>query len=329
VSSCATILHILAIAKEAEVDFTLNDIDRLSKKVPIICKVAPSSHYHIENVHRAGGIHAILYELRKGNLINEDCNTIRSMNMKEVLDLVPQYVNNNEETKYYKAAPGGIKSSTAFSQDNYYNELDLDRQNGCIRSIENAYNTDGGLAVLFGNLATEGCIVKTAGVDDKLLQFTGKAVIFESQDEAMTRILARQIKAGDIIIIRYEGPKGGPGMQEMLYPTSYLKSIGLGQQCALITDGRFSGGTSGLCIGHVSPEASEGGLIALIENNDEIIIDIPNRRITLNVPDEILDNRRKTCLFQPKNKRNRKISKALELYAKHVSNASSGAIRKV
>lgn len=328
--STNTILHILAIANEAEVDFKLSDIDRISKKIPVICKVAPSSHYHIEDVHRAGGVMSILSELNDAGLIHGDCYNIKNNTIKdEILEHETNYVKTNRPTRFYKAAPGGIKNTTAFSQENYYQEMDIDRKNGCIRSVENAYNKDGGLAILFGNLAEEGSVVKTAGVDESLFKFKGKAVVFESQEEACVRILARQIKAGDVIIIRYEGPKGGPGMQEMLYPTSYLKSIGLGKESALITDGRFSGGTSGLCVGHISPEASEGGLIALVENGDEITIDIPNRKIELNVSKEILEIRRKNCDFKPKKSRERKISKALEIYAKNVSNASKGAVREI
>ncbi|MEN9782337.1 MAG: dihydroxy-acid dehydratase [Pseudomonadota bacterium] len=328
--STNTILHILAIAKEAEVDFTLQDIDAISKKTPVICKVAPASHFHIEDVHRAGGITSILAELKKGGLINKDCFTVSGLKIGDLIDINQQSLHNNNEVyqKFYKSAPAGLRSAKAFSQESYYKELDLDRKNGCIRSIENAYFQDGGLAVLFGNLASEGCVVKTAGVDAEIFKFTGKAVVFDSQEEACKRILSRKVQAGDVIIIRYEGPKGGPGMQEMLYPTSYLKSIGLGKKCALITDGRFSGGTSGLSIGHISPEASEGGLIGLVQNGDIIEIDIANRKIDVLISTEEIERRKQNSQFKPKN-RVREVSKSLQLYAKHVSNASKGAIIEI
>jgi dihydroxy-acid dehydratase len=328
--STNTILHILAIAKEAEVDFTLQDIDAISKKTPVICKVAPASHFHIEDVHRAGGITSILAELKKGGLINKDCFTVSGLKIGDLIDINQQSLHNNNEVyqKFYKSAPAGLRSAKAFSQESYYKELDLDRKNGCIRSIENAYFQDGGLAVLFGNLASEGCVVKTAGVDAEIFKFTGKAVVFDSQEEACKRILSRKVQAGDVIIIRYEGPKGGPGMQEMLYPTSYLKSIGLGKKCALITDGRFSGGTSGLSIGHISPEASEGGLIGLVQNGDIIEIDIANRKIDVLISTEEIERRKQNSQFKPTN-RVREVSKSLQLYAKHVSNASKGAIIEI
>lgn len=329
--STNTILHLLAIANEGEVDFTLHDIEILSKKIPNICKVAPSSHYHMEDVHRAGGIMAILGELDRAGLIDRSVPTVHSKTMGEAIQKY-DVLNNKEIQKFYKSAVGGVRTTQAFSQNNFYKELDLDRKLGCIRSHDNAYSQDGGLAILFGNLAQEGCVVKTAGVAEEILVFSGKANISESQDEAVAKILAGEIKAGDIVVIRYEGPKGGPGMQEMLYPTSYLKTVKLAEKCALITDGRFSGGSSGLSIGHISPEAAEGGNIALLENGDIIEINIPERTINVKLTDKELDERRKTLEkehgFKPKIIRKRKVSKALKIYAKTVSNASSGAIRK-
>ncbi|QED23507.1 dihydroxy-acid dehydratase [Candidatus Deianiraea vastatrix] len=334
--STNTILHILAIAHEAAVDFTLSDIDRLSKDTPTLCKVAPSSHFHMEDVHKAGGIMAILNQLMKANLLHKDCKTVYG---KPICDVIAEHDAENDDNKVakflYSAAPGGVKSVTAFSQERYHQFLDLDRQNGCIRSADFAYSKDGGLAVLRGNIAQSGCVVKTAGVDEKILKFKGTAVVFESQDDAVSGILSGKVKAGNVVIIRFEGPSGGPGMQEMLYPTTYLKSIGLGKECALITDGRFSGGTSGLSIGHISPEAAEGGNIAIICDGDEIEIDIPNRAINLQVSgDEIARRRAEKLakfgqkLWQP-DARVRKISKALKLYSQTVSNASLGAVRIV
>ena len=323
--SSNTILHLLAIANEADVDFTLNDVDKLSKKVPVLCKVAPNSSYHIEDVHRAGGISAILSELHKAGVLNERCKTITG---KTILKTIKQHdllggASENVK-KFYLSAPGGVKTTKAYSQNCYYKSHDLDRKNGCIRSFGNCYFKDGGLAVLKGNLAEEGCVVKVAGVDESLFYFKGKAVVFDSQEEACKRILARHVKAGDVVVIRYEGAKGGPGMQEMLYPTSFLKSVGLGKKCALITDGRFSGGTSGLSIGHIAPEAQEGGLIAYVKNGDEIEIDIKNRKIELLVSKAEIAKRKSEMALKPK--RDRKVSKSLEIYAKCVSNASRGAV---
>ncbi len=317
--STNTILHILAIASEGEIDFTLSDIDRISRNTPTLCKVAPSSSYHMEDVHKAGGILAILDELKKGNLLNINTNTVYQKTLGEVID--------SRDNSIYLAAPGGVKTIEPYSQNKYYDAMDLDRQSGCIHSVENAYSVDGGLAILYGNLATDGCVVKTAGVDKKILTFSGTAIVFESQDDAVNGILDGSVKAGDVIVIRYEGPSGGPGMQEMLYPTVYLKSMNLGEKCALITDGRFSGGTSGLCIGHISKEAAEGGIIGIVENGDIITIDIPNRTINLELDEKIILSRieSKNGIWKPKN-RNRPISKALKLYAKNVSNASFGAV---
>ena len=323
--SSNTILHLLAIANEAGVDFTLDDIDRLSKKVPVLCKVSPNSSYHIEDVHRAGGISAILMELQKAGVLNEKCKTVTGKTILRTIKEQDLFENANENIKkFYLSAPGGIKTTKAYSQNCYYKNHDLDRKNGCIRSFENCYFKDGGLAVLKGNLAEEGCVVKVAGVDESLFYFKGKAVVFDSQEEACKRILARQVKAGDVVVIRYEGAKGGPGMQEMLYPTSFLKSVGLGKKCALITDGRFSGGTSGLSIGHIAPEAQEGGLIAYVKNGDEIEIDITNRKIELLIAKEEIAKRKKEMQLKPN--RDRKVSKSLEIYAKCVSNASKGAV---
>ena len=326
--STNTVLHTLAIANEGAIDFTLDDFDRLSRKVPHLSKVSPSSNYHIEDVHRAGGIMAILGELDRMGLIHRDTAVVYGKTIGEVIDEY-DVVRSKQHHDFYKAAPGGRKSIEAFSQDNYYKELDLDREHGCIRNKAHAYSQDGGLAVLFGNLSQEGCIVKTAGVDENILKFTGKAVVCESQEEAVEKILGKKIQAEDVVVIRYEGPKGGPGMQEMLYPTSYLKSVGLDKACALVTDGRFSGGSSGLSIGHVSPEAAEGGNIALIENGDEIVIDIPNRSINLNVSNDLLAKRRAAIKkFVPKH-RDRKVAKSLQIYAAHVTNASKGAVREI
>ena len=326
--SSNTILHLLAIANEAEVNFTLDDIDKLSKKVPVLCKVAPNSSYHIEDVHRAGGISAILMELYKAGVLNERCKTITGKTILKTIkeqNLLGEKVSKKVK-KFYLSAPAGIKTTKAYSQNCYYKEHDLDRKTGCIRSFENCYFRDGGLAVLYGNLAEEGCVVKVAGVDESLFYFKGKAVVFDSQEEACKRILARQVKAGDVVVIRYEGAKGGPGMQEMLYPTSFLKSVGLGKKCALITDGRFSGGTSGLSIGHIAPEAQEGGLIAYVKNGDEIEIDIKNRKIELLVSKEEILKRKAEMKLKPNRKR--VVSKSLEIYAKCVSNASKGAVLK-
>ncbi len=334
--STNTVLHLLAVAQEAGVDFTMADIDRLSRHVPHLCKVAPSTAvYHMEDVHRAGGVMGILGELDKKGLVNGDVHTCLGMTMKDQLEKYDINRHPSEEVvRLYKAAPGNVHSLAPFSQSKTYNELDLDRVNGCIRSYENAYSTDGGLAVLYGNLAQNGCIVKTAGVDKSILTFHGPARVFESQEDAVNGILGGKIVAGDVVIIRYEGPKGGPGMQEMLYPTSYLKSMGLGKECALITDGRFSGGTSGLSIGHASPEAANGGNIGLIEEGDNIIIDIPNRSIKIDVTDEVLQQRRDAMnakgeqAWRPVN-RTREVSFALKAYAALASSADKGGARDI
>jgi dihydroxy-acid dehydratase len=334
--STNTVLHLLAIAREAGVDFTMKDMDRLSRHVPTLCKVAPSSEYHMEDVHRAGGIAAILGELDRAGLLHGEVNTVHSPTLRDALkewDIVQ--TENEDVKKFYRAAPGGIPTTIAFSQSMLYPELDADRAAGCIRSKAHAYSQDGGLAVLHGNIALDGCIVKTAGVDDSILKFTGRARVFESQDAAVHGILEDQIVAGDVVVIRYEGPKGGPGMQEMLYPTSYLKSKGLGKACALLTDGRFSGGTSGLSIGHVSPEAASGGAIGLVEEGDTIAIDIPNRTIDLVISDEALAARRAAMeargkqAWKPAAERPRKVSAALRAYAAMVTSADKGAVRDV
>ncbi|KAB7622782.1 dihydroxy-acid dehydratase [Alkalilimnicola sp. S0819] len=333
--SSNTVLHLLAAAREGEVDFDMSDIDRLSRRVPTLCKVAPAvAHYHMEDVHRAGGIMGILGELDRGGLLDTSLPTVHSATLKEALDQWDVMRTDDEAVhRFYQAGPAGIPTQQAFSQSTRYPSLDNDRAGGCIRTVENAYSQDGGLAVLYGNLAEDGCIVKTAGVDESILKFEGPAVIFESQDSAVEGILGDQVQAGDVVIIRYEGPKGGPGMQEMLYPTSYLKSKGLGKDCALITDGRFSGGTSGLSIGHVSPEAAAGGDIALIEPGDTIRIDIPNRRIEIAVDEAELQRRREAMeakgadAWKPSIQRTRKVSTALKVYAKFATSADKGAVR--
>ncbi|NVJ70230.1 MAG: dihydroxy-acid dehydratase [Alphaproteobacteria bacterium] len=335
--STNTVLHILAAAQEAELDFTMEDIDRLSRKVPNLCKVAPATNkYHIQDVHRAGGIFGILGELNRAGLVNADCPTVHTATLGEALQRFDVRVSNDGDLHhFFKAAPGGVPTQVAFSQASRYDELDLDREGGCIREREHAYSQDGGLAVLFGNIAEEGCIVKTAGVDESILKFTGRARIFESQDASVEAILAGEIVKGDVVIIRYEGPRGGPGMQEMLYPTSYLKSMGLGKDCALLTDGRFSGGTSGLSIGHASPEAAEGGAIGLVEEGDTIEINIPNRSINVAVSEDVLAERRKAmdakgaAAWKPEKPRARKVSKALKAYAAMTTSASKGAVRDI
>ena len=332
--STNTVLHLLAAAHEAEIDFTMQDIDRLSRKVPCLAKVAPAkSDVHMEDVHRAGGIMAILGQLDRAGLIHTHLPTVHSKTMADALgkwDI--SRTSDPAAQQFYKAAPGGVPTQTAFSQDRRWKELDLDRENGVIRSKDHAFSQDGGLAVLFGNIALDGCIVKTAGVDDSILKFSGPAKVFESQDASVTAILTGQVVAGDVVVIRYEGPRGGPGMQEMLYPTSYLKSKGLGKACALLTDGRFSGGTSGLSIGHASPEAAEGGLIGLVENGDLIEIDIPSRTINLAVSDEVLAARRAVQDakgWEPAKDRPRKVSPALQAYAAMTTSAARGAVRDV
>jgi dihydroxy-acid dehydratase len=334
--STNTVLHLLAAAHEAGVDFTMADIDRLSRKVPCLCKVAPAkSDVHMEDVHRAGGIMAILGELDRAGLLHSDTSTVHSKTISDALrrwDI--RQSNSASVQQFYLAAPGGVPTQVAFSQNQRWKELDLDRAGGVIRESEHAFSRDGGLAVLKGNLALEGCIVKTAGVDESIHVFAGPARVFESQDDAVSGILLGQVKSGDVVVIRYEGPRGGPGMQEMLYPTSYLKSKGLGKACALITDGRFSGGTSGLSIGHVSPEAAEGGLIALVEDGDRIEIDIPNRGIMLAVSDTVLAERRKAMeargvtAWKPA-QRKRNVSPALKAYAAFTTSAARGAVRDV
>ncbi|WP_293993819.1 dihydroxy-acid dehydratase [Sphaerotilus sp.] len=330
--STNTILHILAIASEAEIDFTLADIDRLSRTVPQLCKVAPNTQkYHIEDVHRAGGIMAILGELDRAGRLHTDVPTIHAPTMKDALDQWDIARNPSAAVQhFYKAGPAGIPTQVAFSQDTRWPSLDLDRAEGCIRSGEHAFSQEGGLAVLHGNIALDGCVVKTAGVDDSLMVFEGSAYVTESQDEAVADILADKVKAGDIVVVRYEGPKGGPGMQEMLYPTSYIKSKGLGKACALLTDGRFSGGTSGLSIGHVSPEAAAGGAIGLVRQGDRILIDIKNRSINVLLSDEELALRRAeqdAKGWKPVLPRPRKVSAALKAYALLAMSADKGAVR--
>jgi dihydroxy-acid dehydratase len=334
--STNTVLHLLAAAHEAGVDFGMSDIDRLSRKVPNLCKVAPATQqYHMEDVHRAGGVIGILGELDRAGLIHRDVATVHSETLGAALDRWDVMRGDQPAPRErFLAAPGGIPTQVAFSQSSLWPDLDLDRAGGCIRDLEHAYSRDGGLAVLYGNLAEQGCIVKTAGVDAELLIFAGPARVFESQEAAVSAILGDRVQPGDVVVIRYEGPKGGPGMQEMLYPTSYLKSRGLGKACALITDGRFSGGTSGLSIGHVSPEAAEGGLIGLVEDGDRIEIDIPGRRIHLAAPDEVLAARRAEMAgrgekaWRPAT-RQREVSAALKAYAALTTSAAQGAVRDV
>jgi dihydroxy-acid dehydratase len=334
--STNTVLHLLAAAREGGVDFTMKDIDRLSRQVPCLCKVAPATQkYHMEDVHRAGGIMGILGELDRAGLIHRDCPTVLYPTLGEALDCCDVKRNDQKSVHdFYRAAPGGVPTQVAFSQDRRYPKLDLDRSAGCIRDMENAYSRDGGLAVLFGNIAEKGCIVKTAGVDDSILKFMGRARVCESQEEAVEKILGDQILAGDVVVVRYEGPKGGPGMQEMLYPTSYLKSKGMGKVCALLTDGRFSGGTSGLSIGHCSPEAAQGGAIGLIEEGDTIEIDIPNRGIRLAVSDADLAQRRAAmdakgaAAWKPVT-RQRVVPASLLAYAALTTSADAGAVRDV
>ncbi len=334
--STNTILHLLAAANEAGVDFKMADIDRLSRSVPCLSKVAPATQkYHMEDVHRAGGVMGILAELNRAGLLQTNVPTVHSTSLQAALDKWDiMNPDNLEARNLYIAAPAGVRTTEAFSQNKEWSNLDVNRESGCIRSREFAYSQDGGLAVLFGNIAERGCVVKTAGVDESILKFTGRARVFESQESAVEAILADQIVAGDIVIIRYEGPKGGPGMQEMLYPTSYLKSKGLGKACALLTDGRFSGGTSGLSIGHASPEAAEGGAIGLVEEFDTINIDIPNRTIHLDISDEELAKRREAMNARGKNawkpvNRERYVSQALRAYAAMATSADTGAVRDV
>ncbi|WP_430465710.1 dihydroxy-acid dehydratase [Tabrizicola sp.] len=332
--STNTVLHVLAAAHEGGIDFTMDDIDAMSRRVPCLSKVAPAKQdVHMEDVHRAGGIMAILGQLDNAGLINRDCVTVHSPTMKDALDRWDiSRTTQDSVREFFKAAPGNVRSATAFSQNKRYAELDLDRENGVIRSAEHAFSKDGGLAVLKGNIAPDGCIVKTAGVDESILKFSGPARVFESQNASVEAILSNKIKEGDVVVIRYEGPKGGPGMQEMLYPTSYLKSKGLGKACALLTDGRFSGGTSGLSIGHVSPEAASGGTIGLVREGDMIDIDIPNRTISLRVPDAELAKRRAeqdAKGWKPEKARPRKVSQALKAYALFATSADKGAVRQL
>jgi dihydroxy-acid dehydratase len=331
--SSNTVLHLLAVARSADVDFSMKDIDQLSRKIPVLCKVAPNSSYHMEDVNRAGGIMSILGELSRAGIINTNVKRVDGT-LKDIINLydLKSSACTEEARDIYSSSPAGKERNLVMgSQNTSFEQLDLDRNNGCIRSIENPYSKDGGLAVLFGNIARNGCIVKTAGVDESIFKFSGKAMVYDSQEDACEGIL-NEIQAGDVVVIRYEGPKGGPGMQEMLYPTSYIKSRHLGKQCALITDGRFSGGTSGLSIGHISPEAASGGEIGLIRNGDIIDIDIPNRTINVRLSEKELDERRKLELAKGKEafkpaQRARKVSQALRAYAMFASSADNGAVR--
>jgi len=329
--STNTVLHLLAAAQEGEVDFDMTDIDRMSRQIPHLCKVAPSTQkYHMEDVHRAGGVMGILGELNRAGLLHGDTNTVLGMTMEQQLSQYDVVQTDSDAVKdFFRAGPAGIRTTQAFSQDCRWDTLDVDRKEGCIREKEHAFSQDGGLAVLRGNIALDGCIVKTAGVDESILKFEGPAVVFESQEDAVEGILGGKVKSGDVVIIRYEGPKGGPGMQEMLYPTTYLKSMGLGKECALLTDGRFSGGTSGLSIGHASPEAANGGTIGLVKSGDTISIDIPNREITLQVSEQELAERRveQDKLGWKPADRQREVSFALKAYASMATSADKGAVR--
>ncbi len=334
--STNTVLHLLAVAHEAKVDFTMQDIDNLSRKVPNLCKVAPSSQYHMQDVNRAGGVIGIMGELEKAGLLDTTVSRVDSRDLKSIIDQfdIGRESHLAEADKLYAASPAFVPNLKLASQRNYFKTLDLDREKGCIRDVDHAYNKDGGLAVLYGNIAESGCIVKTAGVVPEMFSFTGKAKVYESQDQAVDGILDGSVRKGDVVVIRYEGPKGGPGMQEMLYPTSYLKSKGIDKECALITDGRFSGGTSGLSIGHVSPEAASGGAIALVKDGDLIEIEIATRKINLLISEEELNQRQRdeeargAEAFTPRS-RHREISNALKLYAHFVSSADQGAVRKI
>ncbi len=329
--STNTVLHLLAVAYEAGVDFRMSDIDALSRKIPVLCKVAPNYHYHIQDVNRAGGIMAILGELNRAGLIDVSARRVDGLTLGQALARydIRSGAAEAQDTKIYLSAPAGVFNIKMASQECYYDGFDDDRTGGCIRSVENAYTRDGGLAVLFGNIARKGCIVKTAGVDASILHFEGTARVFDSQEAASEGILSGKVAAGDVVVIRYEGPKGGPGMQEMLYPTSYLKSVKLDKACALITDGRFSGGTSGLSIGHISPEAASGGEIALLADGDRIVIDIPSRKIDVCLSDEELGGRREALAARGELKadRERVVSKALKAYASMVSSADLGGVR--
>ncbi len=333
--STNTVLHLLAAAQEAELDFTMADIDEVSRRVPCVCKVAPNGHYLMEDVHRAGGIPAILGELHRGGLLHDGVAAVHAPTLQGWLDEwdIRGGSASDVAIELFHAAPGCERSATAFSQSERWETLDVDAAEGCIRDVEHAYTRDGGLAILYGNIAVDGCVVKTAGVDESIWKFSGPAVVVESQEAAVDAILNQRVKPGDVVVIRYEGPRGGPGMQEMLYPTSYLKGLGLGAQCALLTDGRFSGGTSGLSIGHVSPEAASGGAIALVEDGDTIVIDIPGRTIALDVTDAELDDRRArleaTTGYRPAQDRPRAVTPALRAYAAMATSADKGAVRDV
>jgi dihydroxy-acid dehydratase len=334
--STNTVLHLLAIAREAEVDFTMKDIDALSRKIPVLCKVAPSSGYHVEDVNRAGGILAIMGELERGGLVDKSVKRVDLLTLGEAIETfdLTRPGATPEAREIFASAPAGVKSLKMGSQGVMYKEFDLDRESGCIRDIEHCYFRDGGLAILYGNIARDGCVVKTAGVDPSIFKFKGSATVFESQDEACDGILDGRVKPGDVVVIRYEGPRGGPGMQEMLYPTSYIKSKGMGMSCALFTDGRFSGGTSGLSIGHVSPEAASGGEIALVKDGDIIEIDITARSVNVVLPKGELEKRKEKEAARGKKAftpalRNRQISTALKAYASMVTSADTGAVREI
>ncbi|MEY8565090.1 dihydroxy-acid dehydratase [Corynebacteriaceae bacterium 7-707] len=333
--STNTVLHILAAAQEGGIDFDLSDIDELSRTVPCLSKVAPNSDYHMEDVHRAGGIPRILGELWRGGKLNEDVHTVHSASLAEWLEKwdVSAEAPCREAVDLYHAAPGGVRTTEPFSTDNTWDELDLDAENGCIHDVEHAFTSDGGLVILRGNLSPDGAVIKSAGIDESLWHFSGPALVVESQEEAVDVILKKKVAPGDVIVVRYEGPSGGPGMQEMLHPTAFLKGSGLGKKCALITDGRFSGGSSGISVGHISPEAAAGGLIGLVENGDTVTIDVHNRRLTLDVPDEEIARRRAAMEesdspWQPAT-RQRKVTKALRAYAKMATSADKGAVREV
>ena len=333
--STNTVLHLLAVANEAGADFSMKDIDALSRKTPVLCKVAPNGHYHVQDVNRAGGIMSIMYQLSAQGLLDTDVKRVDGLTLGEAIEKYAIEGKNfgDEEKKMWLSAPCNVRNIKFASQANYYKDLDTDRATGCIRDFENAYVKDGGIAVLYGNIAKDGCVVKTAGVDESIFHFEGTAKVFESQDDAVDGILGDKVQAGDVVVITHEGPKGGPGMQEMLYPTSYIKSKHLGKACALITDGRFSGGTSGLSIGHISPEAAAGGNIGLVQDGDIIVIDIPSRSISVKLSDEELDARRAEevqrgkAAFTPKS-RNRVVSKALQAYASMVTSADKGGVRE-
>lgn len=333
--STNTVLHILAAAQEGDIDFTLADIDRLSRDVPCLSKVAPNSNYHMEDVHRAGGIPALLGELNRAGLLHDDVHSVHASSLSDWLTTWDIRTDHPTQIALdlFHAAPGGVRTTVPFSTDNKWDELDTDAESGCIRDVDHAYTVDGGLVILRGNLADDGAVIKAAGIDESLWHFSGPARVLESQEDAVNAILNKEVTAGDVIVIRYEGPSGGPGMQEMLHPTAFLKGAGLGTQCALITDGRFSGGSSGISVGHISPEAAHGGLIGLIHDGDIITIDVHKRQLTLDVPDDELDKRRKDMNMSenpwtPVN-RQRRVSKALQAYASMATSADTGAVRKI